>query len=87
MKLDRSLALDLETYVTGHGPLGSKADVRLQIQDVAALEALAAQVVRAGSSANDAAKQPIPAPFDAWSHEMGLFGVNMRYLHQRLSGK
>ena len=84
--LDRLLSLDLETYVPGHGPLGSKADVRLQIQYVAALEALAAQVVEAGGSADDAARQPVPAPFDAWSHGMGLFGANMRHLHRCLSG-
>jgi hypothetical protein len=41
----------------------------------------------AGGSADEVAQQPIPSPFDAWSHGMGLFGANMRYLHQRLSGE
>jgi hypothetical protein len=61
--------------------------VRLQLQYIAALEALAAQVVEAGGSADEAARQPIPAPFDAWSYGMGLFGANMRALHERLSGQ
>jgi glyoxylase-like metal-dependent hydrolase (beta-lactamase superfamily II) len=85
--LERLLALDLETYVPGHGPLGSEADVRLQIRYIAALEALAAQVVEASGSADEAAQQPIPSSFDAWSHGMGLFGANMRFLYQRLSGE
>lgn len=85
--LESLLALNLETYVPGHGPLGSQVDVRLQMQYIAALEALAGQVVEAGGSADDAARQPIPAPFDSWSHGMGLFEANMRTLHQRLSGK
>jgi glyoxylase-like metal-dependent hydrolase (beta-lactamase superfamily II) len=84
--LERLTGLDLETYVPGHGPLGTEADVRLQIQYIRALEALAAQVVEAGGSADEAARQPIPAPFDAWSHGMGLFGANMRTLHRCLSG-
>jgi hypothetical protein len=61
--------------------------VRLQLQYIAALEALAAQVVEAGGSAGEAAQRPVPAPFDAWSYGMGLFGANMRVLHQCLSGK
>jgi len=85
--LESLLALELETYVPGHGPLGSKADIRLQIKYIAALEALAAQVVELGGSADEAAQQLIPTPFDAWSHGMGLFGANMRYLYQRLSGE
>jgi len=51
--LERLLSLDLETFVPGHGPLGTEADVRLQIQYIAALGALAAQVVQAGGSAAD----------------------------------
>lgn len=85
--LERLVKLDLETYVPGHGPLRTKADVILQTRYIAALEALAAQVIEVGGSADKAAEQPIPSPFDAWSHGMGLFGANMRFLHQRLSDK
>ena len=48
---------------------------------------LAAQVVEAGGSVDEAARQPIPSPFDTWSQGIGLFEANMRFLHQRLSGK
>lgn len=87
MILERLIELDLETLVPGHGPLGTKADVILQKRYIAALEELVAQVVEAGGSADEAARQPIPSPFDAWTHGVGLFGANMRFLHQRLSGK
>ena len=85
--LERLIKLDLETYVPGHGPLGTKADVILQTRYIAALEALAAQVIEAGGAADKAAQQPIPSPFDVWSHGIGLFGANMRFLHQRPSDK
>ena len=85
--LERLIELDLETFVPGHGPLGSKADVILQKRYIAALEELAAQVVEAGGSVDEAARQPIPSPFDTWSQGIGLFEDNMRFLHQRLSGK
>jgi glyoxylase-like metal-dependent hydrolase (beta-lactamase superfamily II) len=83
--LESLIDLDLETYVPGHGPVGSKADVVLQRKYVSELQALAAQVVKAGGSAEDAARQPVPVPFDAWSLGMGLYGINMRFLHRRLS--
>ena len=69
--LERLLLLEQETYVPGHGPLGTRADVMLQTQYIAALEALAVQVVEAGGSADEAAQQPIPTLFDTWSHGMG----------------
>jgi glyoxylase-like metal-dependent hydrolase (beta-lactamase superfamily II) len=83
--LERLAALDLETFVPGHGPLGTAEDVRLQIRYVAALEELAARVVEAGGSAEDVARQPILSPFDAWSHGLGLYGANLRFLHRCLT--
>jgi len=83
--LERLVALDLRTFVPGHGPLGTEADVRLQLRYIAELETLVREVIDAGGTAKDAACLPVPAPFNAWSHGMGLFGANVRLLHRRLS--
>jgi len=83
--LERLEQSDIDTFVPGHGPVGTKADIASVRQYVTALEQLAAQVVESGGSADDAARQPIPAPFDAWSSGVLRFERNMRFLHQRLS--
>lgn len=76
---------DVRTFVPGHGPLGTKQDLALLKQYIAALEKLADQVVQAGGSADEAARQPIPAPFDAWQDGLLRFEANMRFLHQQLT--
>jgi glyoxylase-like metal-dependent hydrolase (beta-lactamase superfamily II) len=82
-KMERS---ELETFVPGHGPLGTKADIALEKQYIAALQDLVEQVVQVGGSADEAAQQAIPAPFDAWLKGLTRFEINVRSLHQRLSG-
>ena len=54
-------------------------------QYIAALQELVTRIVRAGGSAEEAARQPVPPPFDAWSRGMDRCPANLRYLHQRLS--
>lgn len=83
--LERLEQSDIDTFVPGHGPVGTKADISLVRQYITALEQLAAQVVESGGSADNAAQQPIPAPFDAWSSGVLRFERNMRFLRQRLS--
>jgi glyoxylase-like metal-dependent hydrolase (beta-lactamase superfamily II) len=82
--LEKLTGLDLETFVPGHGPLGAKADVVLQMRYIAALHALVGRIIEAGGSVDEAAGQPIPPPFDAWSRGMGLFEQNMRFLYRQL---
>lgn len=52
--LDRCLALDAETYVPGHGPLGTR-------EDVWALRAYFAWLVESGREQYDAGRGPAPA--------------------------
>ena len=78
----------VETFVPGHGPLGTKADVALQREYIAALEELVARVIEAGGSVEDAVQQPLPAPFDAWlTGQMDCFERNVRSSYRRLSGE
>jgi len=77
----------IETFVPGHGPVGTRVDVALLKQYIAALQELTACVVKAGGSADDAAREPIPPPFDAWSRGIDRYAASIRHLHQRLSAR
>jgi glyoxylase-like metal-dependent hydrolase (beta-lactamase superfamily II) len=85
--LEKLEASDLDTFVPGHGPLGTKQDLALIRLYIITLEQLAQQVVAGGGSADDAAQLPLPAPFDTWKDPWGAwaFDLNMRFLHERLS--
>jgi glyoxylase-like metal-dependent hydrolase (beta-lactamase superfamily II) len=64
--LDGMTQWDVETFVPGHGPLGTKADLVLQKQYMRSLDELIGRVIAAGGSVDDALEKPLPAPFDAW---------------------
>jgi glyoxylase-like metal-dependent hydrolase (beta-lactamase superfamily II) len=77
---------DVETFVPGHGPLGTKADIALQRQYIQMLDELVARVIKLGGSVEDALQQPLPAPFDAWlMGGMNRFEANVRSAYKRLS--
>ena len=76
---------DSEIFVPGHGPVGSRTDVALLKRYIAALQELVVPIARAGGSTEEAARQPIPPPFDAWSRGMDRYPANLRYLHERVS--
>ena len=79
---------NIETFVPGHGPLGTKADIALQGAYIKALEELVAQVIQQGGSVEEALQQPLPAPFDDWRKgEMDRFERNVRSSYDRLAGR
>ena len=79
---------NIETFVPGHGPLGTKANIALQMEYITALEESVAQVIKEGGSVEDALQRPLPAPFDGWlAGEMARFERNVRSSYERLSGK
>jgi glyoxylase-like metal-dependent hydrolase (beta-lactamase superfamily II) len=78
----------IETFVPGHGPLGTKADLALQRQYISMLEELVTRVIKEGGSAEHALEQPLPSPFDEWLHGgMARFEANVQSAYERLSGK
>jgi len=83
----RSLAqielLGLETLIPGHGRVGTSDDLALMRQYITELEALAAEVVKAEGSADQAAEQAIPPRFESWRFAR-FFPTNMRFLHERI---
>jgi glyoxylase-like metal-dependent hydrolase (beta-lactamase superfamily II) len=77
---------DVEVFVPGHGPLGTRADAGLQKRYIAVLQDLIAGAVRDGLSLEETLALPLPAPFDAWLHGgMGRWEANVQALYQRRS--
>jgi cyclase len=85
--LDRMATWDIETFVPGHGPLGSKADLDLEARYIRALEDMVQRVVQAGGSLEDALCQLLPAPFDSWQRMGHRFESNVRASYKRHSKK
>jgi cyclase len=76
---------DVEIFVPGHGPPGTKADIAAQKQYMIVLQALVAHVLQTGGELEEALRQPLPPPFDAWSTEGTPLAENVRILYQCLS--
>jgi cyclase len=83
--LDDMTSWDFKTFVPGHGPLGDKADLSLEATYIRALEDLVSRVVQAGGTVEDALRQTLPAPFDAWQIVGVRFEVNVRAAYERWS--
>jgi glyoxylase-like metal-dependent hydrolase (beta-lactamase superfamily II) len=77
---------DIETFVPGHGPLGTKEDIALQKRYITVLEELVGRIVREGRSVEEALQLSLPEPFDAWlSGGMARFEANVRSSYERFS--
>jgi cyclase len=76
---------DVETFVPGHGPVGTKADIALLRKYITALEDMVSRTVARGGTVEDALQQSLPDPFDVWiSGDRDLFETNVRSSYQRL---
>ncbi len=87
-ELERMEQFDVDVFVPGHGPLGTKADLALQRQYITLLEQLVAQSIRDGLTVEEVLERTLPVPFDAWLHgSMGRWEGNVRSSYERQSGK
>ncbi len=87
-QLERLEQADVETFVPGHGPLGTKADLVLQKQYVAMLPKLVAEAISEGLSAEDLIQRDLLPPFEAWLYGgMLRWETNVLALYERLSGQ
>jgi cyclase len=78
---------DIETFVPGHGPLGTKEDLSLQNRYIAWIQEMVARVIEGGGSVEDALQQAAPPPFDDWlAGGMARFEANVHTLYERLTG-
>ena len=79
---------DFKILVPGHGPLGSKAEITLQLEYFDVMEKLVGEVLEKDGSLEDALQISLPEPFETWRlGSMGGFEVNVRYLYEHLGGE
>lgn len=80
--------MDVETFVPGHGPLGTKSDLALQKQYLALLPKLVTAAIAEGLSPEQVLEKGLRSPFEAWLHA-GMFRweTNVRSMYERLSSK
>ena len=87
-ELERMEQFDVEAYVPGHGPLGTKADVALQREFITRLEELVTQAVSDGLTVEETLEKTLPAPFDDWVQASAArWEANVWSSHERLSGE
>jgi glyoxylase-like metal-dependent hydrolase (beta-lactamase superfamily II) len=84
--LARLEALDVDTYVPGHGPPGTAEDLRLQGRYIEVAEDLVAAAIRDGRTEQETVAQTLPSPFDTWQREgPARWEANARALYERIS--
>lgn len=72
-----------ETFVPGHGPIGKKANLAMQLNYFATMQALVAQAVQAGQSLEEILQLPLPEPFAAWGAYSWRIESNFRALYRQ----
>jgi glyoxylase-like metal-dependent hydrolase (beta-lactamase superfamily II) len=80
--LDELVSSKISIFVPGHGPVGTKADLKALKAYILNLQAMVAAVVNCGGSEDDAASQPVPDFAEDWAG-FGRFENSMRYLYRR----
>jgi cyclase len=79
---------DFEILVPGHGPVGSKAEIALQLEYFDVMENLISELLEGDGSLAEALQLSLPEPFESWRlGSMGGFEVNVRYLYKALGGE
>jgi cyclase len=79
---------DFQVLVPGHGPVGGKDDIALQLKYSDVMEDLIGKVAQRGGSFDEALQITLPQPFDKWLiGGMARFEVNVRYLFARFGGE
>ena len=79
---------DFQILVPGHGAVGGKETLALQLQYIDVLEDLVGKVAHSGGSLQEAMQITLPKPFDTWlMGGMGMFEGNVRTLFKRAGGQ
>jgi glyoxylase-like metal-dependent hydrolase (beta-lactamase superfamily II) len=84
--LDDLIQTKINLFVPGHGPIGTKANLKALKAYILSLQSMAEEVVKRGDSEDEAAAQPIPEFAAKWAG-FGRFEKSMRFLYQRLKNK
>ena len=79
---------DFQVLVPGHGPVGGKDDITLQLKYFDVMEDLVGEVMQRGGSFEEATQVTLPEPFEKWLiGGMERFKVNVGYLFARFGGE
>ena len=74
--------------VPGHGPIGTREDLILQLEYCSILEEKVRKVVQQGGSLKEAQQITLPEPFDQWLFGgMGRFETNVQYFYRHFGGE
>jgi glyoxylase-like metal-dependent hydrolase (beta-lactamase superfamily II) len=75
-----------ETFVPGHGQIGTKKDITMLSDYLTILDDLVSQVIRSGGTVEDALKLTLPTPYDLWQQAGNhRFDENVRFFFQYLT--
>jgi glyoxylase-like metal-dependent hydrolase (beta-lactamase superfamily II) len=81
--LDELLDTNINVFVPGHGPIGSKSDLLALKKYIMTLQWMVTKVVENGGSEEDAVAQPVPEFASDWAG-FGRYERSMRFLYHRL---
>jgi len=77
-----------EILIPGHGPVGGKDDIALQLRYFDVMENLVGEVVKRGATLEQALQISLPEPFDGWLvGGMERFKVNVRTFFIHMGGE
>jgi len=78
---------DFRILVPGHGPVGSKDDIALQLKYFDVMEDMVGNVAQKGGAFEEALQISLPEPFDRWQiGGMDRFTTNVSYFFARFGG-
>lgn len=87
-QLDFFLDSEYQILVPGHGPLGDKENITLQLRYLDVLEELVGKVAQRGGSFEEAKQIKLPEPFDKWLvGGMARFEINVRKVFTHFGGE
>jgi glyoxylase-like metal-dependent hydrolase (beta-lactamase superfamily II) len=79
---------EFKVLVPGHGPVGSKDNIAMQLKYLDIMEDLVGNVVQRGGSFKEAMQITLPEPFSKWLvGGMVRFEANVRYLFKHFGGE
>ncbi len=77
--------MDIDKFIPGHGPVGTKADLELMEEYITLLTTRVTEALSQGKSAEWVLSQQLPEPFRTWSIGGSPLDVNVEFLFEQLS--
>ena len=88
MEINRLIDSDYEVMVPGHGEVGGKEELKLQLQYFEMLDKKVTEIVYTGGTIVDALEIKLEDPFIPWRRN-GLYRLEMntRFMYNRIAHK